>query len=178
MNEIILLIIGLAALFLGYRIKKAAFFVIWFVLGYQLMTYFQPTLTSWFPEVLGTELYQTLLPIAGGLLLGLLGFSIEKFCVGAICFALTIAIAIQYYGASTETIAIAGVIGVVVAGLSTMLMKPATILATSAAGAYAFVIALFALVPTLDQSVYYFPILIGSGVLGAIVQFLTTKRVR
>jgi len=148
------------------------------MLGYQLMTYFLPTLNSWIPQIAESDLYQALLPIGGGLLLGLLGFSIEKFCVGAICFALTVAIAIQYFGTDTQALIIAGIIGVIAAGVSTMLLKPATILATSLAGAYSLTIAIFAFFPSLDQAIYYFPILLGSATFGAIIQFISTKRER
>ena len=71
---------GLALMFFGYRIKKVAFFIIWFILEYNLMVFLMPTLNNMVPDMATNNLYQILLPIAGGLLLALLGFSIEKLC--------------------------------------------------------------------------------------------------
>ncbi len=172
----ILLGVGLAVLLFGYRLKKIAFFIIWFLLGFTGMKSLMPTLLPLLPEVATTELYQMLLPLAGGLLLALLGFSIEKICVGGICFALVMMTSIQYFGSDWTTLAIAAVVGVLVAGLAVRLMKPATILATSVAGAYAITIALFGLIAGLDYAVLYWPLLIGLSALGTIFQFSMHKK--
>ena len=84
----ILLGLGLAVLLFGYRIKKIAFFIVWFLLGYLGISYLMPEIIKLSPEVASNDLFQILIPIGGGLLLALLGFSIEKLCVGGICFAL------------------------------------------------------------------------------------------
>ncbi|MBQ1373654.1 DUF4203 domain-containing protein [Candidatus Saccharibacteria bacterium] len=168
---------GLALMFFGYRIKKVAFFIIWFILGYNLMVFLMPTLNNMVPDMATNNLYQILLPIAGGLLLALLGFSIEKLCVGGICFALVMLITVQYFGAEIQTLAIGGIIGIIAAGAAVMLMKPATIIATSLAGAYALTIAILALVPDISKETYYFIILGGATAVGSLFQFLTTKRV-
>lgn len=174
---IIMAAAGLALMFFGYRIKKIAFFIIWFILGYNLMAFLMPTINNLAPEIAGNNLYQTLLPIAGGLLLALLGFSIEKLCVGGICFALIMVITVQYFGAEMQTLAIGGVVGVIAAGAAVMMMKPATIVATSAAGAYALTVAILALFPDISKETYYFIILGGLTLLGSVFQFLTTKRI-
>lgn len=176
-ETIVMAVIGLGLLFCGYRIKKVAFFLIWFILGYNLMTFLMPTLNNLVPQIAENNLYQILLPIAGGLLLALMGFSIEKLCVAGICFALTMVITVQYFGTEMQTLAIGGIAGVLAAGLAVMLMKPAVIVATSATGAYAITMAVLVLFPDINKEFYYFPILIGLGVIGSIVQFLTTKRV-
>ncbi len=172
---IITLGIGLAVVLFGYRLKKIAFFVIWFLLGYHGMQYLMPTLNQMWPEIMATELYQFLIPVAGGLLLALLGFSIEKLCVGGICFALTILVAVQAFGTEMSTIAIAAIVGVVIAGAAVMLMKPATILVTAGAGGYAMTVAILGLATELAFQTYYWPLLIGITAVGAIFQFLTTK---
>lgn len=169
---------GLALMFFGYRIKKAAFFIIWFILGYNLMTFLMPTINNLVPQIAGSDLYQILLPIGGGLLLALLGFSIEKLCVGGICFALTMVITVQYFGTEMQTLAIGGVVGIIAAGAAVTLMKPATIIATSAAGAYALTVAILALFPDISKETYYFIILGGLALVGSLFQFLTTKRVQ
>lgn len=174
---VIMLGVGLAVLLFGYRIKKIAFFVIWFLLGFIGVNYLMPTIEQVWPEISNAELWRTLLPIGGGLLLALLGFSIEKLCVGGICFALIVLIAIQYFGTDMQTLAIAAVVGILAAGAAVMLMKPATIIATSGAGAYAITLAILALVPTINQEIYYWPMIIGMTAIGSIFQFLTTKHV-
>lgn len=174
---IIMAAIGLALIFFGYRIKKIAFFLIWFILGYNLMGLLMPVINNAVPEIAANNLYQILLPIAGGLLLALMGFSIEKLCVGGICFALTMLITVQYFGTEMQTLAIGGVVAVLVAGAAVMLMKPATIIATAVAGAYALTIATLALFPDISKETYYFIILGGAAAIGSVFQFLTTKHV-
>ena len=172
---LILLGLGIAVLFFGYRIKKFAFFIAWFLLGYMGTSYFMPEITKISPEVLSTQLYQILIPIAGGLLLALLGFSIEKLCVGGICFALVMVTSIQYFGSSIQTIAISAVVAVIIAALAVTLLKPATIVATSGVGAYVITLALLALIPSIDRNIFYWPMLIGLTAVGSLFQFATTK---
>ena len=168
--------LGLAVLLFGYRIKKIAFFIIWFILGYNLMAFLMPNINEMVPEVASSSLYQTLLPIAGGILLAMMGFSIEKLCVGGIAFALMMVIAIRYFGTDMQVLAIGGLIGVLFAGFTVMMLKPATIVATALAGAYAITIAVLALASNLDFGGYYWPMIIGLTAVGAIFQFVTTKR--
>lgn len=176
--ELVLFIaIGLAMLCFGYRIKKIAFFIIWFLLGLNLVRILMPTLNEMVPQIVGNELWQNLLPIAGGLLLALLGFSVEKLCVGGICFALVMIVTAQYFGTEIQTLAIGGVIGVIAAGAAVTLMKPAIIIATSVAGAYALTLVILTLATQINQETYYWPILLGLTALGAIIQFATTKRI-
>lgn len=107
-----------------------------------------------------------------------MGFSIEKICVGGITFGLVMMITAQYFGAEMQTLAIGAVIGVIAAGASVMLMKPAVIIATSAAGGYAVTLALIAFIPGFNLDSYYWPLIIGLAAVGSIIQFLTTKRLR
>lgn len=168
--------LGLAVLLFGYRIKKIAFFIIWFILGYNLMAFLMPMINNAVPEVASSSLYQTLLPIAGGIVLAMMGFSIEKLCVGGIAFALMMVIAIQYFGTDMQVLAIGGLIGVLFAGFTVMMLKPATIVATALAGAYAITIAILALATNLNFAGYYWPMIIGLTAVGSIFQFITTKR--
>lgn len=176
---IVMAVLGVALMLFGYRIKKVAFFVIWFLLGFNLVSMFMPQLTAIAQQpALENDLWQNLLPIAGGLLLALLGFSIEKICIGGIAFALVLMVTVQYFGTEIQTLAIGGVVGIIAAGAAVMLMKPAIIVATALAGAYALATALTCLFPeVVDRVVYYWPIIIGGCALGSIFQFLTTKRI-
>lgn len=176
-ESVVMLGLGAVILLFGYRIKKVAFFIIWFILGYNLMGLLMPWIGSMVPQIIESELYQILLPIAGGLLLAMMGFSIEKLCVGGICFALVMIITVRYFGAEISSLAIGGVVGVIVAGGAVMMMKPAIIIATSVAGAYALTVSILALASGLPFENFYWPMLIGIAAIGAIFQFATTKRV-
>ena len=176
-ESVIMIGLGLAVLCFGYRIKKIAFFIVWFLLGFSLMGVVMPYINGAVPEVATSELYQTLLPIGGGLLLALMGFSIEKLCVGGACFALTMLIVVQYFGTDMQTLIVGGIIGVFVAGFAVMMMKPATIIATAVAGAYALTLAIMNLNPEINFEAFYWPMLGGIAAVGSIFQFLTTKRV-
>lgn len=167
---IIYVLIGLAVCFFGYRIKKIGFFIIWFFLGYNLTTLFLPTINTWIPQIAGVSFWQILLPICGGLLLGLLGFSIEKFCVGAIVFLLTILIAVQYFGLTTEVLIISAILGAILSAIAVALIKPAIIIMTALAGAYALTTAIIS-IGSFDKAIFFFPILVIIAALGAIFQF-------
>ncbi|MBR3329148.1 hypothetical protein IKG29_01280 [Candidatus Saccharibacteria bacterium] len=169
--------LGLAVMLFGYRVKKVAFFIIWFLIGYNLMLFLMPLINNVLPVIAESPLYQILLPIAGGLLLALLGFSIEKVCVAGICFFLVMMITVQYFGTDIPTLAVGAIIGVVAGAAATAMMKPAIIIATSLAGAYALTVALLNIFPVLDAQVLYFPLIAAFAVLGAIFQFATTKHV-
>lgn len=167
--------IGLALLFVGYKIKKIAFFVIWFLLGYIATGYLMPIINSAWSDVANSEFWQSLLPILGGLLLGLMGFMIEKVCLGGICFGLTLMMTAQYFGTEIQTMVIGGIVGAVLAGVAVMMMKPATIIATSIAGGYALTLAILRLAPNIDSGLFFWPMIIGFAVLGSVIQFLSTK---
>lgn len=177
-EPILLIALGLAVLFFGYRIKKIAFFLIWFLLGFNLATFLMPNINNMAPQIVNDALWQNIIPIAGGLLLAMLGFSIEKLCVGGICFVLVMLMAVNYFGSDVSTLAIAGIIGVIAAGAAVTLMKPATIIATSVAGGYALVLAIFALFPTINKEIFFFPIIGGLALIGTLFQFATTKHVK
>lgn len=170
--------LGLALLLFGYRIKKIAFFIAWFILGYNLMAFLMPTMNNLVPQIADTELYQILLPICGGLLLAMLGFSIEKLCVGGIVFALTMVVAVRYFGSDVQVLAIGAVVGVILAAIAVMMIKPAIIVATSAVGAYALSVAILGLVPAIDFGAFYWPIMIGLTAIGSVFQFSTSKHVK
>ncbi len=174
---IIFIALGLAVLLFGYRIKKVAFFIVWFLLGFNLMMMFMPTLESWVPQIAGSDFWRALLPIAVGLLLALIGFSIEKLCVAGICFALVMIVVSQYFGTEIQVLAVGAIIGVVVAGLAVTLMKPSIIIATSLVGGYVLTLVLFSVFSNMDFHVFYWPILIGITAIGAIFQFVTTQRI-
>ena len=171
---VIMMAIGAAALLAGYRIKKIAFFIVWFIIGLNLAHFLLPWLNTTVPQIAENDLWQNLIPIAGGLLLALMGFSIEKVCVGGIVFALILVITAQYFGTEMQALAIGAVVGAVAAGVAVMMIKPAIIIATSLAGAYVITVGVIQLA-NLDQNTLFFPMLAGIAAFGSITQFLTTK---
>ncbi|MBO7131727.1 hypothetical protein J6V85_00460 [Candidatus Saccharibacteria bacterium] len=176
-ESLVMAAVGLAVLLFGYRLKKVAFFIIWFLIGYNIMLVLMPIINGAVPQIAGDSLYQTLLPIAGGVLLAMLGFSIEKLCVAGICFFLVMLIVIQYFGTDVVTLVIGAIIGAVAAASATALMKPAIIIATSVAGAWALTLALLNIFPVIDASIFFLPFIAAFAILGAIFQFATTKHV-
>ncbi len=168
-------IAGLLILFAGYKIKKIGFFIMWFIIGFRIMGYLMPIINNAVPDIAHNELWQNLLPLAGGLLLALIGFSVEKVCLGGAVFGLTIVIAGQYFGTEMQTMLIAGVVGVILAGAAVMLMKPAIILATAIAGAYTIALCILKLAPDINGETFFFPMIVGIAALGAGTQFVTAR---
>lgn len=173
---VIMACLGVLVLFFGYRVKKIAFFVVWFLLGFNLMKMLMPMINNAVPAIADTEIYQTLLPIAGGAILGMLGFTIEKLCIAGIAFALTMMVTVQYFGTETTTLIIGAVTGIAVSGIAVMMIKPAVIILTAIAGAYAIVTALPNIWHDFNIGDLYWPVLGGLAAVGAVVQFMTTKK--
>ena len=167
---------GLALMLFGYKIKRVAFFIVWFLLGYIGTGYLLPIVNSNLPDIARSDFWQGLIPILGGLLLGLMGFMVEKICIAGIVFGLTIMMTAQYFGTEIQTMAIGGIIGAVLGGFATMMLKPATIVATSVAGAYALTLAILAISSGLDGQTLFWPMIIGFSALGSIVQFVACRR--
>ena len=177
---VVLLVASLLILFLGFKIKKIGFFILFFILGYSLVSNFLPVIWGNFPILEEQQIWRYLLPIAGGLLLGLLSFSIEKFCISMLVFFFVLTFAIDNYGTAPQTIIIGAVIGAILGGFSSFVIKPAIIIATAIGGAYGVTIALMYFIRmanggSFDTNLLFYPMLGGIAAIGAIVQFLTTK---
>lgn len=168
-------IVGLLLLFAGFKIKKIAFFILWFLIGFNLVVVFLPALANVMPDIVNDTFWQNVLPLCGGLLLAMFGFTIEKVCISVAVFALTMMITVQYFGTDVQTIIIGAVIGIVLAGAAVMLIKPAIILATALVGSYTLTTLILFFATGMDPAVYYFPLLFGGAALGSIVQFATTQ---
>ena len=176
-KSVLYLALGVVLMLFGYKIKKVAFFLIWFVLGFNLMTWLMPMINDAVPQIANDQLYQILLPIGGGVVLAMMGFTIEKLCVAGIAFALVMMVTVQYFGADWLTLVIGGIIGIFLAAFAVRMMKPAVVVLTSAVGAYAVTLAILMFFPQIDFQIFYWPILIVLGVLGALFQFKTNKGV-
>ena len=174
---VLFIIVGALLVLFGYRIKKAAFFLIWFAIGFLLMRNVMPWINHNFPDIASQQTWQFILPIGGGVLAAMLGFTVEKLCVGGICFGLIMMAAIQQFGTEMNVIVIAAVLGVLAAGAAVMTMKPATIVATSFAGAFLIVSSLPYLITMNNFDDYRLAVIAGATVIGSICQFFTTKHI-
>lgn len=172
---IIALVLGLFACFFGYKLKKVIFFIAWFLIGYTIMTKIMPYINDNAPMIAESELYQFLLPIAGGVLLSMFGFSIEKLCVALLAFFAVVAFAINQFGISGEVLAVAAIIGVFAGALATTMMKPATILVTAIAGGIVAADSIMKIFPGIPYAQYYYLIFLGITAVGAIFQFVNAK---
>lgn len=165
-------------LLFGFRLKRIAFFVIWFLIGYVLMNdYIMNFINSNVPEIANNGIYQFLLPVGGGVIMAMLGFTIEKLCVSLITFAMVMLVTVNYFGTDMLVLAIGAVAGVILGAFAVRMIKPATILATSGIGAYALALVVFELFKDLNYDIFYFPIFIGIMLVGTFFQFGTCKRI-
>lgn len=171
------IVIGLLVLLFGFRLKRIAFFVIWFLIGYVLMNeYIMGFINSNAPEIASNDIYQFLLPVGGGVIMAMLGFTIEKLCISLITFAMVMLVTVNYFGTDMLVLAIGAVAGVILGAFAVRMIKPATILVTSGIGAYALNLVIFSSF-ALDKTLFYFPIFIGIMLIGTFFQFGTCKRI-
>ena len=82
----------------------------------------------------------------------------------------------QYFGTEIQAMAIGGIVGAVLAGVAVMMMRPATIIATSVAGGYALTLAILAIASgSIEAKTAFWPMIVGFSVLGCIIQFISCK---
>lgn len=168
-EAIIGIIIAVVLVFWGYRLKKIAFAILWFIAGFLLTKQLLPHLT-------GDQTLLSVLPIAGGLVLSLVGLSIERFCVFVSAGITAFLIAAENLGGlgTWANVGIAVAIAVVVGCIAVALMKPAIIVFTSLAGAHAIALALIGLFG-IAHSPWYMIFVIVIAAIGCAHQFVTTK---
>jgi len=163
--EIIALIIGCFLLLFGYRIKKVALTIIWFLVGYWLVSLF-------IDQIIADQLWQFILCCVGGLVLGMFGLTIEKFAI-FITVGVTFAMSVmQNFGPAADWTlpAIAIAIGVVAGVIGVWLIKPMLILATAIEGARLVAVYGLALLK-LPQPEWYWVLLFSVAAFGVIFQW-------
>ena len=156
---LIALVLGLVVCFFGYKLKKLAFAIAWFLIGYTLCSHFAPDIIAWMPQLENPDLWMGVLPIAVGLLAALMGLTIERLCIAALAYIVVVTIAIQQFGASFPIFAVASIVGVI---------------AGCVAGAQSISTAVVSLF-SLNAATLYLPILVIAAVVGAIFQFKNNK---
>ncbi len=172
---IVTLLIGLGLCFFGYRLKKVAFAIIWFIIGYYAVKLY-------FPNIVEDPFWQTILQIAAGALLSLIGLSIEKLAVSATAFIVVTSFVLQHFGPANDWTlpAIAIALGVVAGAVAVWLMKPAIIVYTAFCGANLLATSIVNFMPaeTISQVPYITYILLGAIAAGGMIyQFKNTKHI-
>lgn len=131
-GAIITIILGLLVCFFGYKIKKLALFILGFIVGYSLGQYVPDSLYA------GNTLIHAILPFLTGILVSLVALTAEKVCISLLVsvFIFFLVINIRNADYSAESIIIAGIAAAIAGAIAGMLVKPASIIATSIIGAY------------------------------------------
>lgn len=169
-EALIAILLGIFLCLFGYRIKKVAFIVIWFIIGYYLASLAVPYLNV-------EELWQHVIPIGAGILLGMLGFSIEKFCVFAVAaFSVSTTIIESFQLNEFLPIALAIGAGIIVGCIAVSFIKPVGIVTTSLSGAK--LIAKYVVSGlSLSHEPYFLVILAACTIIGIIFQFKTCRHI-
>lgn len=168
---IVAVLIGLLTCFAGYKIKRVAFAIIWFIIGYWLVK-------TYLPNLIEDPFWQWILQVAAGALLSLIGLSVEKLAVSFTAGIIVTSFILQHFGPATDWVlpAIAIAIGVVAGAIAVALMKPAIIIYTAFFGANLLATAIVSLVPEEARFAGLDLVLLGAiGAGGAIYQFKSCK---
>jgi hypothetical protein len=143
-ETIITIVLALIVCFFGYKLKKLALFLIWFIIGYSIGKMI-PT-----DQLISDgQIWATILPLATGLLAALLSLSIERLCVsllaGTIGFFATMNLFFGGVYTLMPNIVVSVAVGVVLGCIAVACIKPMSILVTAIGGAYYAAMALASL---------------------------------
>lgn len=169
--EIISILIGVFLLLFGYRLKKVAMTIIWFIVGYYLVSLFVDKLVS-------AEVWQIVLCCVGGLVLSMFSMTIEKLAIFiTVTAAFSLAI-IEAFGPATDWVlpVVAVAIGVVAGVLATWFIKPMIIIATAIEGSRLISSNGLALIGH-DAVKYYLLVFIALAIFGVVFQWRSCKNI-
>ncbi len=175
------IIIAIVLCFFGYRLKRIAFAVVWFVIGFNIGENLLPYITPYMQGI--DPFFISLLPLLAGILCSLIGISIERVCI----FLLGIGIAILTYlnlvslgtvELSWLAFGIALIIGSILGTIAISLMRPAIIFFTSYAGACQLAASGGTLIPALSTGLPYFVTLAIIAIVGISYQLKSTKHLK
>lgn len=172
---IVSILLGLVLCFAGYRLKRIAFAIICFVLGYWAVK-------TYLPNVVPDAFWQWILQVAAGAICAFISASAEKLAVGLTAGFVVFQIVMQHFGPATDWVlpCVAIAIAVVAGCVAVALMKPAVIVYTAIYGAHLIATSIVGLLPAEVNT--GFPmlvwILLGALAAGGIVyQFKNTKNI-
>lgn len=178
---IIGIVISIVLCFFGYRLKRIAFAIVWFVIGYNIAQFLLPYVTPFMQGI--DQLFINLLPFLVGILCAFIGVTIERACI----FLMGIGIALLTYRylvtygiveLSWLTFGIAFIIGVAIGTVSVNLIRPAIILLTSYVGGNQLAATAVSLIPAINNATVYMVLIIVFATLGAFYQFKSTKHLK
>lgn len=171
-GAIISIILGLLVCFFGYKIKKIAFFIVGFIIGYNLGLKIPP---EWYA---GNDIITAILPFLTGIFLSLIALTAEKICVSLIVGIFVFFAAINFQGGifSAQTIIVAAIAAAIAGCIAGFMVKPASIIATAIIGAYYVGINSVGLnIPYVTYIPFFYIITSVLAVLGMIFQFKKNK---
>ena len=171
-TEIIALIVGFFLLLFGYRVKKIAITIIWFIIGYWLVSLFVD-------QIIADQMWQFILCCVGGLVLGMLGMTIERFAIFVTVGATFAMFVIQNFGPVTDWVlpVIAVAVGVVAGTIAVWLVKPMIILATAIEGARLVTVSGLALL-NFPQPEWYMVLLLAVAAFGIVFQWNNCRKIQ
>ena len=172
---IISIILGAIVCFFGYNLKKFAFAILWFIVGYKLTLLATPHIAPYFGEL--DPLFLQLLPLAVGLLCSLIGTAIERTCIAILSFGLVMYLALNLMQNGVIPynlmyIGIALIIGAAVSTISVRFIKPAIIIFCAIIGAQEIATALPMLIPAIAAPSVSLITTTVITILGAVFQFM------
>ncbi len=181
-NLLISIILGITLCFFGYRLKKIAFAIVWFVIGFRLATIGVPYIQPYMPADID-PFFIEILPLLVGLLCSLIGTSIERLCVFLMAFAVAFITYFNLVSTSEATFTTFGfglcaVIGSILGTISVAVMKPAIIFITAYIGSQQIGNLLIQLFSMPNNALLASIILIVLLVAGVLYQFKSTKHLQ
>ena len=174
---IIGIVISIVLCFFGYRLKRIAFAIVWFVIGLDLGNFLLPYVTPYMQGI--DPFFINILP----LLMSLIGISVERVCIFLIGIGLTLITYFNFVDSgvlelSWLTFGIAIIVGCVVGTVAISIMRPAIILLTSYAGGTQLASSIISLIPAISNPTTSLIITIIMVVVGAFYQFRSTKHLK
>ncbi|MBR6166470.1 hypothetical protein IKQ65_02440 [Candidatus Saccharibacteria bacterium] len=169
-EALIAIAIGVFLALFGYKLKRVAYVIIWFVIGYYLASLVVPHITA-------DPTWQKLIPICAGVVLGVFGFSLEKLCIFAVAtFAVSTTIIDAFQLTDVLWIALAIAAGVIVGVIAVSFIKPLGIITTALSGGK--LIAKYSVLQfSLAHNPNFLIILAVSAAIGILFQFKNCKHI-
>ena len=172
-EAIIAIALGVFLALYGYKLKRVAFVIIWFAIGYYLASLLAPNITS-------DPTWQKLIPICAGVVLGIFGFSLEKLCIFAVAtYAVSTTLIDTFVLSEPLYIGLAIAAGVIAGIFAIKLIKPFGIITTAFSGAK--LIAKYSIIElaAVNHPIPHYPsfiiILLAVAVIGMSYQFKSCK---
>ncbi len=169
-EALIAIAIGVFLALFGYKLKRVAYVIIWFVIGYYLASLVVLHITA-------DPTWQKLIPICAGVVLGVFGFSLEKLCIFAVAtFAVSTTIIDAFQLTDVLWIALAIAAGVIVGVIAVSFIKPLGIITTALSGGK--LIAKYSVLQfSLAHNPNFLIILAVSAAIGILFQFKNCKHI-